>query len=561
MSKLYTPRTAVARYYLFLFSLPKWQFLAGALVVITILSTILLKTKSIPIILNSVLTLAVITSYRKINPHTVFWKTKRVVGLALAVAVYSTIYTVITGAPVIPVASSVTLLTVVILGLDGTSAYRYLIASTPPALTLVISNRLELVSHSEMLYGILLVVVFILLDVGIYLFMSRKRIGKLGLADLGTLFLRNWLDKKPDIEEFFEKTGETEVVRPRILEFPDFMIVYTDVHYGPFSNVGSSTLPEKIKRLFYSIRGKEVLPVHGLGSHDRNIVSNRYSDRYLEEFEKLYSSSSHEKLLYYGAFSCQYKSWRALGVVFNKVSLVFVSRPIKGIDDLPYRIQVKFEEKASKLGLGDLIIIDSHNWELVSEEKAGELEILEEMIDRLISEIARIRESRKPVEVESRFASFSAKAPGLIAGEGHIFCIGGGGREEVCVVYLRGNNMKPGVRDKILERLTPLNTSLTEVITNDEHSETATRSHIIYVPVHESPDLLDNVERAVREISNKPKSVGAFYTAININTKIMGESAVHLEKVLKSSVREAGVLLPLYVFATPVVVRLFTLVI
>lgn len=559
MSELYTPRTAVARYYVVLFSLPKWQYLTAGLLTLTVLSIIVLGTKSILIVLNASFTLITIALYRKVYRNTVFWKNKRVVGLALAVAVYTAIYTALIGDPVISVSSSTSLLTVVVLGLDGTSVFRYLLVSTPPLLTLSVSRILGLVNDASLVQGSILILVVVLIDVAIYLYMSRNKIGGKGLADIGTLFLRNWLDKKSDIEEFFETTGETKLIKPRILEFPEFLVVYTDVHYGPFSNIGSSRLPEEIQKLFSGLNGLRALPIHGLGSHDRNIVSNRYSELFLDELKRAYLTARREKILYHGAIVREHGNWRAVCLVFDKLAMVFLSRPIKGIDDLPYDIQAKFEEKARLLGLGDLVIVDSHNWELVNEEKAGDIETLEEMLDKLLEDALKLRSVRPPVEVESKIITFNSSAPGLIAGEGHLFCIGAENREEVCIVYLRGNNMKPGVRDKILEKLASVNIVISEVITNDEHSETATRAHIIYVPIHESQDLLEKIKESAKALTCKHRSKGAYYLITDVTTKLMGESAIQLEKALKISVREASILLPLYVFATPLIASLLTL--
>ncbi|MEM1803309.1 MAG: DUF2070 domain-containing protein, partial [Desulfurococcaceae archaeon] len=125
-SKVYRPRSSVSRYYLLLFNLPKWEYLAASLIAISLLIVVLFGEKSVPIILGSLFSMLVLSAYRVIYRETVFWKMKRVTGLALAVAVYSSVYTVLTKDVVVSVASSTALLSVVVMGLDGTCSARYL---------------------------------------------------------------------------------------------------------------------------------------------------------------------------------------------------------------------------------------------------------------------------------------------------------------------------------------------------------------------------------------------------------------------------------------------------
>jgi putative membrane protein len=554
LNKLYRPKSFVSRYYQVLFTLPKWQFLAAAFLLVALAVIAVFGARSTPVIFSSVLTFAVLAAYRLAYRDTVFWKLKRVVGLSLAVLVYGAVFTVLTGDAMISAASSTTLIAITLLGLDGTSPARYIVVATPATAASLLLWLLGLIPPSGLIKGLLVVAILCIADAAIYLFMSRRRVCGYRLPDVGTLFLRNWLDKRTDIEEFFEKCSSEELVNPRVIELPGLLVVYTDVHYGPFSNVGSSRLPEIIQRSFEKLGVGKVLALHGLGSHDRNIASALHVEEYVRALKSAYTCARKEELLYHGAFLLERGEWRLLGLVFDKASLIFISRPGAGIDDLPYSLQEEYVLEARKAGLGDLVLVDSHNWELTSEERVP-VEALRGLAGEVVLKIAELR-SRPPTEVLSKYVCFKARAQGLINGEGCVLCIGGKGRESVCLAYLRGNNMKPGVRDMIVEHLKEAGADYIEVVTNDEHSETATRASIVYVPVHESSELLNAVSTAAKRLAEMPWSSGGRYWSFKINVKLMGGAMLDLAKILKSSTRESAALLLFYALASPLILSL-----
>jgi putative membrane protein len=553
LPKLYKPKTRVGKYYIILFSLPKWQYLTLALLLLSFTLLITTGATSYPLLLNSLLVFLYTRIYAHYCKKSVFYKIKRSLGLSLAVLVYSSLLLLFTRNIPLIVVSSATLTIVVVLGLDGTAPLRYLAAVSPQLTTLVIMSVLSYMSITALVKWLLVTATLVLVDVAIYFFMARRRLNTTPLPDLGTLFLRNWLDRRVEIEEVFSRIGEEVSVNPRILELGDLLIVYTDVHYGPFSNIGSSRLPGLLIEDFKKL-GKSALTLHGLGSHDRNIVSSLEVAKYRERLLQEYLNGDKKELLYHGGFCAEYYEWRLCGVVFDKLSLIFISRPLAGIDDIPYNIQLEYDLKARKLGLGELILIDSHNWEL---QKPLELSTLKKALDKVLEKISEIKK-RVPTKPLHRHVCFKTRAQGVINEDVCILCIEGEGRERFCLVYIRGNNMKPYVRNLILEQAKPLNTELIEVITNDEHSETGIRASITYIPVHESEELLRAIQEKSEELAKTPSQRGVWIYTLRDNLKLMGSAALDLEELLETSIKEAAVLLLSYVFITPLVLHLLS---
>lgn len=549
---IYKPKAIVSRYYTILFTLPNWQVLATILLIAGLIVILSMGERSSLLVLNSLLVFITLRMYSWIYKHSVFHKAKRSIGMSLATLVYSSIFALITGKNLVAIVSSVTMLTVVIMGLDGTSLMRSIIPLTPVCTTLFVAYFLNYYSKSEIVVSLLFVFILVFIDLLIYLYLSRRRIKQYSLPDLGTMFLRNWLDKKTDIEEVFDQVGEIHSVCPRIIELGDLALVYTDVHYGPFSNIGSSRLPILLTDAFKKTRFKSVLTLHGLGSHDRNIASSNQTNKYVEELVKSLISNNGNCLLYKGAFSIRNDEWQLLSIVFDKLSIIIISRPRKGIDDLPYDIQLEYGLKAHNRGLGSIVILDSHNWELQEEP---DLNSLRELLDQALNKIEEYM-NKEPVEVLHKHKCFESRAPGLVNGYGCIICLSGEGKQEVCILYLRGNNMKPGARDSLLKSMEPLGAPYMEVLTNDEHSETGTRAHIAYIPVHDSHNLLRDIENISMELKKVEYSRGARLYSYRLDLKLMGSSVDLIKKQLGPSLRESSILLLLYVFSTPLILSI-----
>ncbi|MEM0224640.1 MAG: DUF2070 family protein [Desulfurococcaceae archaeon] len=546
---IYRPKAIVSKYYTILFTLPNWQILAAILMATGLVVVLSMGKYALLILLNSLLVFVTLHVYSKIFKQSVFHKIKRLIGMSLAILVYTSIFSLLTNKVLVAIVSSVTMLAVVVMGLDGTSSLRITIPTAPPCITLLVAYFLGYYTIFQVVVGLLLVFALVFLDLLIYSFMSRRKIDHYSLPDLGTLFLRNWLDRRTDIEKAFDQIGEIQYVNPRIIELGDLALIYTDVHYGPFSNIGSSRLPIVLTDAFKKIGYRNILTLHGLGSHDRNIASSYYTSKYVEELVKSLVSNDGKRLLYKGAFSVKNSDWQLIGIVFDKLSFIVVSRPGKGIDDLPYGIQLEYELKARNRGLGDIVILDAHNWELQEEP---DLDDLRKLLDITLGKIEEYQK-REPVEVLYRYKCFESNAPGLVSGYGCIVCISGENREEACILYLRGNNMKPGARDSLLKAMKNIGTAYVEVITNDEHSETGTRAHIAYIPVHDSRDLVRDVENASMEIRNIKPLTGARIYNCRMNLKLMGNSVDLIKKQLSPSLRESSVLLLFYVFGTPLI--------
>lgn len=534
----YKPKTSVSKYYSILFTLPN----PVLLIVIGILFNIVLFFLDPAYMVYAeyyVALFAVLYVYTRIT-DSVLRPVKRIAGLGLI----SEIYALITGLFDwrVGLVSAVAMNTIVILGIDGTCWWRYIVPMVPSLLVLLINSSLNSIF-------ILFIAFVIVLDAVFYLVMGIHKIKKYRSPDIGTMYLKNYLARRNDIEKMFEDLGEDSIVKPRLLISRDTAIIYTDLHYGPFSNIGSSMLPtlitEKLRHVF-----EKIIVLHGMGSHDRNLVSYNRAIAYVEKLYECLKKCTRSNQYYYGSFRLKGRDgWDILGIVFSDISLLFISRD-KGIDDLPYSLQLDYSSRAEKLGLGDLLLIDCHNHELETEDM--DIDALKELLDKSLDKIKELKEKHHPHEVWMKAYTIKTNTPGVIGGRLTAFQIISG-NDTVTIIYIPGNNMQPGLREKI-KTIAKTKHGIKggiEVLTNDEHAETGTRSFATYIPVLDTEELLTDVETLINKlVSEKPYS-GLTYATTYIRTRIMGKSAKELLELLKKSFPLSATLIISYIVIVP----------
>lgn len=544
--KLYKPRNQVSKYYSFLFTLPKLSALSAFFAASILLTVIWLQRGSLLYVANALALQLTLLIYTRLNRESAFHKLSRRIGLGLVVFLYSLAIGLVTGKWYLGVGASSSIIYAVVLGIDGTRAPRYLVGLSPALIT-SITWIIAAGNARQALYCALISAAFGLMDAAIYLYLSRRKVGDYPSTEWGTLFLKNWLDKRRDIERAFESISEPAIVKPRIFGLGDLYLVYTDIHYGPFANVGSGDFPEILSSAF-SKRGLRAICLHGFGSHDRDLASSGESLKLAEKVLASLGEPGWEPLKLKCVRALSESGYSILLLAFDRAAIAFVSRPGKGIDDPPYYVQARAEGVLGGRGI-DPILIDSHNWELGAGREEGAPPGLAEAI---AGEIAKCQDEA-PGEVLYRYECFVSSSPGLIKGEGCVIEIRKAGSGEGAVlVYLRGNNITPGARDEILGAVRRACGDLpAEVFTNDEHTETGTLASFVYIPIHPTPALLESIEEACRALAAKPYSAGLYYKKLEAEARVLGRGSEELKELLRKSFAESFILLTTYAFVIP----------
>jgi len=306
---------------------------------------------------------------------------------------------------------------------------------------------------------------------------SIERIGKARLGSSPIFAFRallsNWLnlDRAP-MEAFMESLGRPSEISASTIAFRgrrgDLLgvMVVSNFHPGPFLNVGSSGLPYAIQRIVGDLTGAVVCVPHGISGHDLNISSS-FQNRILVEsllgsldFGGFHDRSTDQIEVAQGGTQCKCQ------VIGDCLLMTMTTAPM--VDDIPPEAVSKVLGAIESIGLKPALI-DSHN--RIESAGAVGMEDFESLEGCSLAAMSKaIREGGHPF----KFGAAGARPEGMGLREG----IGPAGvvafvlevlSKRIAYVVLDGNNMKLGLRERILEALSEVGISSGEVMTTDTH--------------------------------------------------------------------------------------------
>ena len=550
MTRIVKPRSSIQRYYEILFTLPHPILLLIPIILVYLLIYVLLKSLDLLIIYTIWSTLYYLLhilgfSFLK-SPLLII---KRILGLYLVVNIYTFIIMLITNlvfhntllVVFIGLMSMNIILLPIYVGIHGFDKRTIAIYLTVFLLTSLV-NTIVSVNIRYFISSIPIP----LIGLSIMVFINRYRINNYGAVDLGALFLRNWLSGDKSIEKVFQKHGVKRKIHTRIFYDDRIAIIYPDIHFGPFRNTGSSMFPSMIREVF-SQRNMHPIVLHGMGSHERNVVTSTEAIQYVKYIYEKVAKDEGIEILVGMPFKVKYYDWEALVIPFSKAILTFISRPRKGIDDLPYSIQEYALDKSSEYNLPPLILIDSHNWE--AEDKIDQRSLIG-LVDKIVDELMNRQENYFEPNI-----GLAIHEPNDFLGiiDDMVFLAINVGGRKIGILYVPGNNMVPGLRDKIINVILNEGYDLSEVLTNDEHRETGLFSDYVYTPVQYSQKLLDTIKEMANEALRTTSKSNLRCIFIERDLHLMGDLAWKLLELLEEVFYKSLILNILYIALTPIV--------
>jgi putative membrane protein len=318
------------------------------------------------------------------------------------------------------------------------------------------------------------------------------------------------------------------------------------IHPGPFRNVGSSCLSTAITDGVSC----ETLVVHGISSHERDMVRSRDMERIvsaLNESVDLVKSDVCTPMM-----RAEVSGAKASCQIFGSVALLTLTLAPKSHDDIPDVVKDQIRDAASKQGL-TAIIVDAHNC-LDSEDFLSETDEknLVAAADGAMSQAQR--SSTSPFKVgfsrvrPSEWGPDEGMGP---CGIGALVVETPAGRN--AYVIFDSNNIIQGFREEVLGHVSSLGFVEAEVMSSDTHIVNAIgATNRGYHPAGEAMEhgrVLQYIEEALN---------GSVLTAAEIsyarivvdNVPIIGVKGIGvLRDVVKSSfrvfIRTAAIALPL----------------
>ncbi len=277
-----------------------------------------------------------------------------------------------------------------------------------------------------------------------------------------------------ELEAFFEEIGEEAMVPVTVLSFrrpggdEKARFVLPMVHPGPMGDIGGGNLPAHIAD---RTEGLAFVP-HATASHDFNLVTDREIGTIHEAVERAYEDIEYSTA---GTASCRVREGDATltGHRFGNDALMIASFWPEYADDIEYAVGLSAVSEAHAAGLDEVLLADAHNCNdgLAGSDTGHVVPGSERSFD-LIRGARQLGErldatEQHPLRLGTAWDETDWDVSDGIGPLGVRVAVLEAGSELTAYVLVDGNNMAPGLRERVVQSIDGVDTI--EVLTTDTH--------------------------------------------------------------------------------------------
>jgi len=364
-------------------------------------------------------------------------------------------------------------------------------------------------------------------------------------------FTKYWLaNRKDKIEEILEKYSHEEDVKIKNIIFfdeenkPKYTIIIPEFHFGPFRDLGSSQFPHIIIDQLERDNIKAVV-LHGISGHGQDIANTSDCKKIIRRIIEENFKAKPDRTKATNIIKIKKGKCTIYCQLFEDTALLIVTRAPNLTEDLPMWIKREIKDKAKKLGIKDVMIIDAHN-SIRENEQLSDKDYKEiiEAAEKALTKVKNINQNKLKIGISRKIIKEYTEEQGI--GKGGVIGLTIGTEKQMFtfIVY-DGNNMIPEFREKVIKRLMQEKISNVEVLTTDTHSVNGlTPEERGYHPVGEidHKEVLVKYAIEVAEESNK-KVTYMNYTIREITVesiKVLGEDLLaKFSKAISEALRIA----------------------
>ncbi|PSQ13160.1 DUF2070 domain-containing protein, partial [Halobacteriales archaeon QS_5_70_15] len=200
----------------------------------------------------------------------------------------------------------------------------------------------------------------------VYLFLvviDRPWRQSLGVSVLDFIggFIGHIAEGSRELEEFFEQLGEEAVVPVTVLSFRTAVgekarFVLPMIHPGPMGDIGGGNLPERVAREADGL----AFPPHATAGHDFNLVTAREVESLIDA-----ARTAHDRIEYAAEATRAARETegeaKLLGQRFGDGALMTSTFSPGFADDIEYAVGLSAAAEARAGGLSDVLLVDAHN--------------------------------------------------------------------------------------------------------------------------------------------------------------------------------------------------------
>jgi putative membrane protein len=414
----------------------------------------------------------------------------------------------------------------------------------PPELLLVAPGDFLLLGTMCVLYA-----------VAVYVFIrvfERPWRRSLGVSALDFIqgFIGHIAEESRELEEFFEEIGEDAVVPVTVFSArradgtEKARFVLPMIHPGPMGEIGGGNLP---KRVAEDAEGL-AFPPHATAGHDFNLVTRSEVERLIDATDR-----AADRIEYSETASRSVRTSAGdvsvLGQAFGDDALLVASFAPTPTDDVEYGVGLSARTEARAAGLESVMLVDAHNCNdglegadlghvAPGSHRSFDLyEALAETSERLVDC------ERHPIELGTAWEETPWDPEDGIGPLGirvAAFRVDG---EETAYVLIDGNNMEPGLRERIVDAVDTVEEM--EVMTTDTHVVNTVESVNQVGEAIDADELIERITSLVEQARSDYEPVSAGLATEHAEVTVFGNDrtetlASHANAVISMGAPLAG---------------------
>ncbi|WP_128477529.1 DUF2070 family protein [Halorussus pelagicus] len=295
-------------------------------------------------------------------------------------------------------------------------------------------------------------------------FIDRPWKRSLGVSVLDFVrgFIGHIAEGTNELEGFFEDIGEEAVVPVTVLAFRSAdsgtekaRFVLPMIHPGPMGEIGGGNLPKRVAESAEGI----AFPPHATAGHDFNLVTEHEVETLIETADEAFENIEYHDTAT-PAIRVQEGDAKLVGQAFGGDALLVATYSPEFADDVEYAVGLSAAAEARSAGVEDVMLVDAHNCNNGlqgpdlghvypgSERSFDMMQAAGETGDRLAET------EQAPVRMGVAWDATDWTPLDGIGPLGVRVSILEVGDHRTAYVLVDGNNMEPGLRDRIVARLT-----------------------------------------------------------------------------------------------------------
>ena len=343
-------------------------------------------------------------------------------------------------------------------------------SEAPPELWVIDAHHFQLLAMMCVLYAGAVYVFIRVID--------RPWQRSLGVSVLDFIrgFVGHVAEGSRELEDFFEKLGEEAIVPVSVLAFrrhdgtQKARFVLPMIHPGPMGEIGGGNFPVRVAEHTDGL----VFPPHATAGHDFNLVTEREVDSILDAIDAAQTSLTYSAT---ATRSVRTESGEAsmLGQAFGGDALLVASYAPGFADDVEYGVGLSAAAEARTVGLDDVLLVDAHNSNNgLQGEDLGHVTPGSQRAFDMITAAKRTgnRLCEAPTGSIRLGVAWERTDWDALDGIGPLgirVAVVEVADQHTAYILVDGNNMVPGLRDRVVDAVTARGIDVTEVMTTDTH--------------------------------------------------------------------------------------------